>query len=160
MTAEGVSGSSDDGFYIAQFGLPPGRRVYPLSWDQQHTFKLTTSVSFPWEFIVNLYGEYHTGRPYTRYPTATGFEPVDKKAFVQNNARMPRYVNLDLRATQRFRFDWWHSSVISLYLDVRNVFNQTNAKWIDSNGRVGGELFDPGGYFIGRRTTVGFIAEI
>ncbi len=155
MTAEGVSGSADDGFYIAQFGLPPATRVYPLSWDQRHTIKATTTFSFPWDLTLNSYIEYHSGRPFTKYPTATGFDPVDKKAFQQNNARMPRYFNWDLRATQRFRFDWWPNSVISLYLDVRNVFNEKNVKWIDSNGRIGGELSDPGGYFIGRRTTLG-----
>lgn len=155
MTAEGVSGSADDGFYIAQFGLPPATRVYPLSWDQRHTIKATTTLSLPWDFALNTYAEYHSGRPYTKYPTATGFDPVDKKAFQQNNARMPRYFNLDLRATQHFRFDWWPNAVISLYLDVRNVFNEKNVKWIDSNGRIGGELGDPGGYFIGRRTTLG-----
>lgn len=155
MTAEGVSGSADDGFYIAQFGLPPATRVYPLSWDQRHTIKATTTFSFPWDLTLNSYIEYHSGRPFTKYPTATGFDPVDKKAFQQNNARMPRYFNWDLRATQRFRFDWWPNSVLSLYLDVRNVFNEKNVKWIDSNGRIGGELSDPGGYFIGRRTTLG-----
>ncbi len=155
MTAEGVSGSADDGFYIAQFGLPPATRVYPLSWDQRHTFKATASLALPWDFTFNLFAQYHSGRPYTNYPTATGFEPVSQKAFSQNNSRMPRYFNLDLRATQRLKFDWWPNSLISLYLDVRNVFNENNVKWIDSNGRIGGELSDPGGYYIGRRTTLG-----
>jgi outer membrane receptor for ferrienterochelin and colicin len=45
MTTEGVSGSASDGFYIAQFGLPPAKRIYPLSWDQPHTFKCCASIS-------------------------------------------------------------------------------------------------------------------
>ncbi|MCW5894504.1 MAG: TonB-dependent receptor [Bacteroidetes bacterium] len=159
MTAEGVSGSADDGFYIAQFGLPPATRVYPLSWDQRHTVKATASLALPWDFTFNLFAQYHSGRPYTNYPTATGFEPVSQKAFSQNNSRMPRYFNLDLRATQKLKFDWWPNSLISLYLDVRNVFNENNVKWIDSNGRIGGELSDPGGYYIGRRTTLGMQVE-
>jgi outer membrane receptor for ferrienterochelin and colicin len=159
MNAEGVSGSADDGFYIAQFGLPPATRVYPLSWDQRHTLKATTTFTTPWDFVLNLYAQYHSGRPYTNYPTATGFEPVNQKAFSQNNDRMPRFFNLDLRATQRLAFDWWPNSLISLYLDVRNVFNEQNVKWIDSNGRIGGELSDPGGFFTGRRTTVGLQIE-
>lgn len=159
MTAEGVSGSADDGFYIAQFGLPPATRVYPLSWDQRHTVKATASLAMPWDFVLNFFAQYHSGRPYTNYPTATGFEPVTRKAFSQNNSRMPRYFNLDLRATQRFKFGWWPNSLINVYLDVRNVFDEKNVKWIDSNGRIGGELADPGGYFIGRRTTVGVQVE-
>jgi hypothetical protein len=107
-----------------------------------------------------VYSEYHSGRPYTRYPTATGFEPVVQNLFAQNNARMPRYVNLDLKATQRFKFHWLPSAVVALYLDMRNVFNEANVKWIDSNGRIGGELFDLGGYFVGRRTTLGLLVEM
>jgi outer membrane receptor for ferrienterochelin and colicin len=160
MTAEGVSGSSDDGFYIAQFGLPPGRRVYPLSWDQRHTLKLTSSCVLPWNSSLNLYTEYHTGRPYTSYPTATGFEPVEKRRFLQNNERMPYYFVLDLKVIQRFTVDWWSNATISVYLDVRNLFNRENVKWVDSNGRIGGELFDPGGYYIGRRTTLGLVVEL
>jgi len=159
MTAEGVSGSADDGFYIAQFGLPPATRVYPLSWDQRHTFKLTTSLAFPWDFTLNIFTQYHTGRPYTNYPTATGFDSVATKLFQQNNARMPRFINIDLKAVQKFTFDWWPNSLISLYLDVRNLLNEKNVKWVDSNGRIGGELGDPGGYFIGRRTTLGLQIE-
>ncbi len=155
MTAEGVSGSADDGFYVAQFGLPPAIRVYPLSWDQRHTIKATTSITLPWNFALNVYTQWHSGRPYTRYPTATGFDTVSTRLFQQNNARMPRFLNVDLKATQRFAFDWWPNSLITLYLDVRNVFNEMNVKWIDSNGRIGGELSDPGGYLIGRRTTLG-----
>ena len=76
MVAEGTSGSASDGFYIAQFGLPPGVRSYPLSWDQRHTVKAVAAVVLPWN--VNIAGvlQWHTGRPYTRYPSATGFETV------------------------------------------------------------------------------------
>ncbi|MEO8168867.1 MAG: TonB-dependent receptor, partial [bacterium] len=58
MTAEGVSGSADDGFYIAQFGLPPATRVYPLSWDQRHTLKATTTLTMPWDLSLNLFAQY------------------------------------------------------------------------------------------------------
>jgi hypothetical protein len=160
MTAEGVSGSSDDGFYIAQFGLPPGRRVYPLSWDQRHTLKMTSSVALPWNFSLNFYTEYHTGRPYTSYPTATGFEPVEKRRFLQNNERMPYSFIVDLKAIQRLNVNWGSPMLISIYLDVRNLFNEKNVKWVDSNGRIGGELVDPGGYYIGRRTTLGLVVEL
>jgi len=37
--------------------------------------------------------------------------------------------------------------------------NEKNVRWIDSNGRIGGELSDPGGYYIGRRTTLGVQLE-
>ena len=159
MYAEGTSGSPNDGFYIAQFGLPPAQRVYPLSWDQRHTLKINATVITPWDLNLNIFTQWHSGRPYTNYPTATGFEPVNGGLFSQNNARMPRYINMDLKASKFFRFDWWPNSLLTLYLDVRNVFNEKNVSWMDSNGRIGGELGDPSGYFIGRRTSFGLQAE-
>ncbi len=155
MNAEGVSGSADDGFYIAQYGLPPAKRVFPLSWDQRHTLKANLALTMPWDFTFTAYAQYHSGRPYTEYPTATGFDPVDSALFVQNNARMPQFLNVDLKAVQRFTFTWWEKATVAVYLDVRNVFNEHNVKWIDSNGMIGGELSDPSGYFIGRRTVLG-----
>ena len=154
MTAEGTSGSTSDGFFIAQYGLPPAIRIYPLSWDQRHTVKATATVVTPWGLTMTAHSDYHTGRPYTRYPTATGFEAVDSALFQPNNARMPRYLNVDVKARFDFPFGW-PGSTLSAYLEVRNLLNGRNVRWIDSNGRIGGELGDPGGYYIGRRTTLG-----
>ncbi len=159
MTTEGTSGSAQDGFYIAQFGLPPAIRTYPLSWDQRHAVKVGLNVLTPIGFNVYTLFEYHSGRPYTNYPTATGFDKVDGGAFVQNNARMPSYTNADLRAEQLFDFGFWPSAHWKVYLDIRNIFNASNVKWMDSNARIGGELGDPSGYYIGRRTRVGLQVE-
>jgi outer membrane receptor protein involved in Fe transport len=77
MVAEGISASAQDGFYIAQYGLSPARRVFPLSWDQRQTVKAVTTLATPWALNLNLVVQWHSGRPYTKYPTSTGFEPVD-----------------------------------------------------------------------------------
>jgi outer membrane receptor protein involved in Fe transport len=159
LEAVGLSGSSMDGYYIAQYGLPPGRRIFPMSWDQRHTVKGVISVKLPWQMSVNAVGQWHTGRPYTSYPTSTGFEKIEGGRFLQNNARMPEYANLDLKVEQELRPPWWAEAVVKLYLDVRNVFDRKNLVWVDSNGRVGGELDDPSGYAIGRRTAVGVQIE-
>jgi outer membrane receptor protein involved in Fe transport len=159
MVAEGVSGSSTDGFYIAQYGLPPGRRVFPLSWDQTHTVKGLLTVSLPWGMAVTGAFDWHSGRPYTEYPTATGFEKIDGGRFFQNNARMPRYMNIDLKVEQRFSPSWWPGGYIVLAMDCRNLTEERNVAWMDSNGRIGGELSDPSGYYIGRRTSLGIRAE-
>lgn len=156
MTAEGTSGSASDGFYIAQFGLPPGVRKYPLSWDQRHALKAITTLAIPWALAITSVVQWHTGRPYTRYPTATGFEPIVAGAFYQNNARMPAFFNIDVRVEKTFRLPWWGDAAAMVYLEVRNLSNERNVRWIDSNGRIGGELGDPGGFVIGRRTGLGF----
>jgi outer membrane receptor for ferrienterochelin and colicin len=155
MVAEGTTGSAYDGYYIAQYGLPPDRRIAPLSWDQRHTFKLQTTVAHPQDFTLSIFFQWHSGRPYTAYPTSTGFDPVDGGRFFLNNARMPAYFNIDLRAEKHFPVSWG-LSLLMIYVDVRNLTNEKNVAWIDSNGLIGGELHDPSGYFIGRRTHIGF----
>ncbi len=160
MRAEGLSGNASDGFFIAQYGLPLSIRVYPLSWDQTHAIKLTSTLVTPWNMNVNLVVQWHSGRPYTNYPTATGFEPIDGGRFQPNNERMPSYTNVDIKVAQHFPLNLVAGSLLTLYLDVRNVFDEQNVSWIDSNGRVGGELGDPGGYFIGRRTSLGVQVEL
>lgn len=159
MVAEGISGSAQDGFYIAQYGLPPATRLFPLSWDQRQTVKAVTTVATPWALNLNLVFQWHSGRPYTKYPTSTGFEPIEGGRFYQNNERMPAYTNVDLKVDKTFTPGWWPNSSMILYLDVRNLFNEKNVNWVDSNGRIGGELSDPSGYSIGRRTRVGVRVE-
>ncbi len=159
MTTEGVSGGAYDGYYIAQYGLPPSQRVFPLSWDQKHTFKIAATVSTPQELDCTVLAEYHTGRPYTNYPTSTGFGKIDGGAFFQNNARMPAYYNIDVKLLKYFGMPWREGSRLTLYLDVRNLLNKWNVKWMDSNGIEGGELHDPSAFYPGRRTTLGVQAE-
>lgn len=159
MRAEGTSGSAQDAFYIAQYGLPPAVRVFALSWDQTHALKTVLTVVTPIDLNFNLVTEFHTGRPFTRYTTSTGFDTVKTGLFVQNNERMPSYFNADVKIEKIFTFGWWENSRLKLYLDVRNVTNTQNVKWVDSNGRVGGELGDPGGFYIGRRTSLGLQVE-
>jgi outer membrane receptor protein involved in Fe transport len=160
MKAEGTSGSSYDGFYIAQYGLPPAVRVYPLSWDQRHTVKATVTIVAPWDTYLNVAAQWHSGRPYTRYPTATGFEKVVGGLFQQNNGRMDSYLNIDIKIAKSFELGWWLKSRAGIYVDVRNLMNRRNVSWVDSNGRIGGELNDPSGFFTGRRTHVGIQIEL
>jgi len=108
---------------------------------------------------VILVGQYHTGRPFTHYPTSTGYEPVDTGLFQQNNSRMPSFSLADLKVEQRFTMAFWPTAQLRMYVDIRNLFNTKNVLWMDSNGRIGGELGDPSGYAIGRRTRLGLRLE-
>jgi outer membrane receptor for ferrienterochelin and colicin len=155
LKSEGMSGSAYDGFFIAQYGLPPVRTTYPLSWDQTHTIKALVNLQLPEDFGLMVNGQWHTGRPYTRYPSSTGFEPVNAGVFALNNDRMPEYLLVDLRAEKHFRFSSSSSSRLTVFVDIRNLTNQQNVVWMDSNSRIGGELNDPSGYAIGRRTRLG-----
>jgi hypothetical protein len=66
---------------------------------------------------------------------------------------MENYSAMDLKVSRTFSFDEKMRAV--LYADIRNLFNDKNLKWMDSSGRIGGELNDPGAYYIGFRGTLG-----
>jgi outer membrane receptor protein involved in Fe transport len=73
---------------------------------------------------------------------------------------MPSFTNVDIKLSQRFSAPLSNASSLLIYLDIRNLFDQQNVLWVDSNGRIGGELGDPGGYALGRRTSLGLQIEL
>jgi len=155
MVAEGTSGSAYDGFAAAEYGLPVTPQIYPLSWDQRHAVTAVLNFATPDRTNVHVVAHAHTGRPYTYYPTTSGFAPIDVGLFSLNNQRMPGYSSVDVLLEQHMTLDFWPGCDASVYLDVRNLLNSQNVAWMDANGQVGGELGDPSGYYIGRRTRFG-----
>ncbi|HUI08725.1 MAG TPA: TonB-dependent receptor [Bacteroidota bacterium] len=158
MVAEGTSGSADQGFAAAEYGLPVAPQAFPLAWDQRHALTAVLNVEMPSRTDIHLVAHLHSGRPYTYYPWSTGFEPVSVGLFAINNQRMPGFSTVDILLEQHLPLGFWRASDVSFYLDVRNLFNTQNVAWMDANGQVGGELQDPSGYYIGRRTRVGIRA--
>jgi outer membrane receptor for ferrienterochelin and colicin len=156
MKAEGTSGAEYQGFNLAQYGYAIGPSVFPLSWDQRHSVTTTLNVKTPEHVDAHIVAHMRSGRPYTYYPTSTGFVPVPSAGFFSvNNQRMPGYTNIDFVLEHYFNPGWWPGATVTVYCDIRNITDEQNVAWMDSNGRIGGELSDPSGYFIGRRTRVG-----
>lgn len=155
MVTEANSGSAFDAFYFSQYGFKPYIRTFPLSWDQKHTVKATLMYASDNGYHLDLVAHWHSGRPYTDYPTTTGFFPVRGGDFLPNNARMPDYFNVDIKVRKRFVLPWWADAGLDVYLDIRNLTNEFNTLWMDSNGREGGELGDPSGHTMGRRVRYG-----
>lgn len=166
MVAKGLSEYADQSLNYAQWGFALYPKPFYLSWDQRHTIKGNLELTTPDETNINLIFQYNTPRPYTYYPTKDGFNPPvsDKDPriilpFVPNNARMKDFLNIDIKASKKFVFNSLGNVSFYLYADIRNVLNRKNVKWLDSNGRIGGELEDPSAYFNPRRTRVGIRAE-
>ena len=118
------------------------RGYFPLAFDQRHTAKAVMNVLAP-ETIqrrilgvplngwgLSLIGYFGSGLPYT--PTNTLREST---ATERNQARLPAFVNLDLRVKKRFKaggFDY------TLFSEVRNVFDRRNVVSVYANtGRPG-----------------------
>ena len=159
MVAEGSSETVNQAVNFAQWGFPITGNVYPLSWDQRHTVKIDGNIKLPWGIASNLIVMYNSPRPYTNYPTRDGFTPVDKTIpFSPNNGRMQSVVFVNLKLSRTFSAEEVGKSFV-VYADIRNLMNTKNVRWIDSNGKVGGELSDPSAYYDPRRVRVGIQTE-
>jgi outer membrane receptor for ferrienterochelin and colicin len=160
MVTEGTSEYTNQNLNIAQWGFKLAPVSYPLSWDQRHTVKADLDFKLPGRFQCNVVVFYNSPRPYTYYPTADGFTPLDTtKMFVPNNRRMSDYFCVDCKISASFNLGLSNTNVF-LYADIRNLFNKLNVKWMDSMGRIGGELGDPSAYYDPRRVKIGLRMEL
>jgi outer membrane receptor for ferrienterochelin and colicin len=160
MVTEATSEYADQNLNIAQWGFKLAPESYPLSWDQRHTIKADIDFKTPGDIQSNIIVLYNSPRPYTYYPTRDGFTPLDtSKAFIPNNARMGDFFNIDWKVSRSFPLKGMNA-VLTLYADIRNLLNKKNVKWMDSQGRIGGELGDPGAYSTPRRVRVGIRVDL
>ncbi|MFH0990734.1 MAG: TonB-dependent receptor [bacterium] len=160
MMAEGLGEYVNQNMNLAQWGFPLVARPYPLSWDQRHTVKLDADMNLPLDVQANLIAQYNSARPYTYYPTRDGFNAADPSIlFTPNNSRMKDASTVDLKLRREFQLGSPITSSLSLFIDIRNLFNSKNIRWVDSNGRIGGELGDPSAYYELRRVRLGVRME-
>jgi len=156
MITEGVSEYADQTINYAQWGFPLAHQTFPLSWDQRHTVKVDVEARIVWGVTANVIVMYNSPRPYTYYPTRDGFTPADSSlAFLPNNERMQENLFVNLKISRQIELSSTNHTALSLYADIRNLLNRSNVRWVDSNGRIGGELEDPGAYYDLRRVKVG-----
>jgi outer membrane receptor for ferrienterochelin and colicin len=156
MVTEGTSEVANQSINLAQWGFPIRATTFPLSWDQRHSVKLDLETKLPYDIVLNGIVWFNSPKPYTFFPTRDGFSPVDSsKDFVPNNARMKNVLFTNIKFTREFTFDNLQGFSVIVYLDARNVLNTKNIKWVDSNGRIGGELSDPSAYYELRRVKAG-----
>jgi len=160
MKTEGTSDYVDQSLNYIQWGFPLYAQPYPLSWDQRHTLKADITAHLPWDVRANATASYNSGRPYTLFPTQDGFTAANpNKLFLPNNARMDATVFTNVKLTKKIVLDDASQSSLTLSVDVRNIFNAKNVRWVDANGRIGGELDDPAAYYDPRRARIGISAE-
>jgi len=153
MRAQGLSGSIDQGLNYFVWGFAVPNEEFYLSWDQRHTIVSELFAGVPQKFGINFLWRWNSPRPYTFYPSRTGYVPDESFEMKPNNARMRDVAYLDVKIFKTWKFK--SNMSIMTYLDVRNLFDKYNVLWIASDGRVGGELMDPSAYDIGRRINLG-----
>lgn len=154
MFTEGVTEAADQGINLAQWGFPVAAQPYPLSWDQRHTVKVDAEWKLWDRLHVNAVMLYNSPRPFTFYPTRDGYRPLDSsKVFIPNNQRMEHVIFVNLKAS--IDLSVGTSDVLTIYVDGRNILGRSNVRWMDSSGRVGGELGDPSATYDPRRVRIG-----
>ncbi len=154
MLAQGLSENATQGLNLAQYGIEPYTTPFYLSWDQRHTVKISASLSLPYGINAEMFYNFNTAKPYTFYPSRDGFTPLDTTLlFVPNNRRMENYSAADLKVSKSLPVTETVRAIA--YLDIRNLFNDRNVRWFDASGRIGGELADPGAYYVGFRALAG-----
>jgi outer membrane receptor protein involved in Fe transport len=160
MVTEGTSSSVNQEINYAQWGFPIPSVTTPLSWDQRHTVKADIEMKLPWDIGADMIVLFNSARPYTYYPTRDGYTPADPTMlFMPNNARMQNVILVHLKMSHTHIMKESPRWTMRIYADVRNLLNSRNIRWMDSSGRIGGELSDPGAYYDPRRIRVGIALE-
>ena len=154
---KGVSEYVNQGLNYAQWGFPLAPEEYYLSWDQRHAVKANVQASLPWGIKASLLYQYSSGKPYTYFPSNDGVKSVyPVEYFTPNNRRMDANNFLDLKLMREFSFTaGLRNLTLTFYGDIRNVFNTKNVLWVDSSGKIGGELEDVTAYYSPRRARLG-----
>ena len=111
----------------------PNEDWHPFAFDQTHILTVLGSYKLPRGFQVGARYRYVTGNPTT--PIVGAYFDVNSDRYVPLNgtpfsARLPAFNQMDLRVDKVWTFDRWR---YSMYLDVQNVWNGTNAEAIDYN---------------------------
>ena len=105
----------------------------PYTADQTHILTLLAGYSLPWNLDISGRLRLVSGNPQT--PIIGASYDADQDLYrpqrgAPNSIRGPTFNSLDLRLDRRFVFDRW---TMSIYLDVTNAYNATNAEGTQYN---------------------------
>lgn len=134
MVAKGTGSENTEKYsWITNETLVPISEYY-LSWDQRHTLVVNLDIRKTKNWGVNFLWTWNSPLPYTEY-CGVLTEP--------NNARMKIVTSADVRINKDFKLS---GLTWSLFFEFLNVFDRKNLLWVDSKGRPGGILGDPGAW--------------
>jgi len=143
MIANGVGSTSLEPYYTyitsTTDTLAPVKE-YPLDFDQRHTITALVSVIAPrnWDvkcfgmkvpgaWSLNVVGHFGSGLPYT----ATDSKGI--RLGERNEARLPANNTVDMRFNKDFSVGFGHKSILSLFIEVDNLFNNRNVLNVYTN---------------------------
>ncbi len=134
MVAKGTGSENTEKYnWLTKETVVPISEYY-LSWDQRHTLVCNLDLRKSKNWGINFLWTWNSPLPYTKY-NGVLTEP--------NNARMKVVSVVDIRLNKDFRFA---GLPLSLFFEFLNIFDRKNLLWVDSRGRPGGILDDPGAW--------------
>ncbi len=93
----------------------------PADFDQNHILNFVLQVRLPWRLLVGARLNVSSGRPYTTLR-------ADGTSTTRNDARLPTYVQLDLRIDRDWVFKKWQ---LALFLEVVNATYSNNVLGVE-----------------------------
>ena len=88
----------------------------PPDYDQTHVLNVVVQAHLPWKLLVGAHLNVSSGRPFTQLQTPDPFVPTIVAD--RNNARLPAYVQLDLRIDREWTFARWS---LGAFVEVLNA---------------------------------------
>ena len=108
-------------------------KFVPYEFDQRHIFTLVAGYNLPYGIDVSARFRLVTGAPETPVVGSAYNADTDKYEQIfgeRGSVRKATFHQLDLRIDKKVVFDTW---LLGFYLDVQNVYNQTNQEGIRYN---------------------------
>ncbi|MEZ4462719.1 MAG: TonB-dependent receptor, partial [bacterium] len=108
-------------------------KFVPYEFDQRHIFTLVAGYNLPYGIDVSARFRLVTGAPETPVVGSAYNADTDKYEQIfgeRGSVRKATFHQLDLRIDKKIVFDTW---LLGFYLDVQNVYNQTNQEGIRYN---------------------------
>lgn len=125
---------------LTYWGIAIPTETFYLSWDQRHTLVLDVDIRDKDKWGINVLWRWNSPLPYTSNVEKPNFERMS-----------PRYW-LDIKAEKTFHL---MQKKLSLFIEIKNLFDKQNTLWVDWEGEPGGELADPTAWSPGRRIWAG-----
>jgi outer membrane receptor for ferrienterochelin and colicin len=123
----------------------PGKSEYRLfDHDQTHILTVTSSYRLPKNWEIGARFRYVTGQLYTPVTGAVFDSDADSYRAVSgavNSARVDAFHQLDIRIDKRWVYEAW---MLNAYLDIQNVYSQSNASNVEYNYDYSAEVAQTG----------------
>jgi outer membrane receptor for ferrienterochelin and colicin len=131
--AEGNASDPTDAFTRAQGNPPmkPNIQVVPLNWDQTHTINISLFYTIQGNLNIGLVAKYESGFPFTP-------EYQSIVTSLENSARMPSKVNVDLQVNKDISLFGVNFSLFARVFNLFDVKNEINV--YKDTGRAGYSL--------------------